>query len=228
MRRKDREITDLGEIEAILQKARYLHLGLVDGDAPYVVPMHYGYLLEDGRLTFYMHCAKEGRKLDLIRANPKAFVQIDADEALISGGDDPCKYGATYRSFMGSGRARIIEDTAEKMGGLSLLMRTQTGREFAVNGQMAAKVAVIRVDIDAYSAKSRPVQNAAASQEEPDEETRKALADMGNKELFSVATGDRGPIAQHYLRGIIRTYRAKYGNDADLHTMVQTVLSEEE
>lgn len=224
MRRKDREITDLAEIEKIIRKARVLHLGLLDGDAPYVVPLHYGYILETGKLTFYMHCAKEGHKLDLIRANPKAFVEIDTDETPISGGDDPCKYGASYASVMGGGRARIVEDTAEKMGALAILMRTQTGREFAINEQMAASVAVIRVDIDEFTAKRKPVQTPAAEQ---DPEARKALADMDNRELFSVATGDHGPIAQEYLRGIVRDYRAKHGKDADLHTMVQTMLSEE-
>ena len=223
MRRKDREITDLGEIEKILQKARYLHLGMVDGDAPYVVPLHYGDILEEGRLTFYMHSAKEGRKLDVIRANPKVFVEIDADEALISGGDNPCKYGAAYKSVMANGQARIVEDTAEKMGALAILMRTQTGREFAINEQMAASVAVIRVDADEYTAKSRPTQNSGSA---PEENPRKTLADMDNRDLFAVAAGDHGPIAQEYLRNIVRDYRAKHGKDTDLRTMVQKMLEE--
>ena len=225
MRRKDREITDLAEIEKIIQKARILHLGLVDGDMPYVVPLHYGYVLEDGKLTFYMHGAKEGRKLDLIRANPKTFVEIDTDEVPISGGDIACKYGASFASVMGSGRASIVEDAAEKIRGLNALMKTQTGREFAINEQMAASVAVIRVDVDEFTAKRKPMQTPATAQVA---EPRKELADMDNRELFSVAAGDRGPIAQEYLRGIVRDYRAKHGKDADLRTMVQTMLSEED
>ena len=83
---------------------------------------------------------------------------------------------------------------------------------------------MLRVDIDAFTAKRRPMQPPASAQ---DSEPRKALADMDSRELFSVATGDRGPIAQQYLRGIVRDYRAKYGKDADLRTMVQTMLEEE-
>ena len=225
MRRKDREITDLGEIEKIIKKARYLHLGMVDGDMPYVVPLHYGYIMENGRLTLYMHGAKEGRKLDVIRANPKVFVEIDTDEQPISGGDNPCKYGASYASVMGSGRATVVEDTAEKMGALAILMQTQTGRAFAIDEKMAASVAVIRVNVDEFTAKRRPAQPEAAAAKEKERHT--ALADMDNRELFSVAAGDHGPIAQEYLRGIVRDYRAKHGKDADLHTMVQTMLSEE-
>lgn len=160
MRRKDREITDLKTIESILAHARVLHLGLSDHDIPYVVPMHYGYTLTDGRLTFYLHSAREGRKLDILRANPNVFVALETDVTPISGGDKPCGYGAAYASVMGGGRAALVEDAAEKARALALLMRAQTGREFAVTEEMAAGVAVIRVDIDRFTAKGRPTPEA--------------------------------------------------------------------
>ena len=71
--RREREVTDINEILSILDKAKVLHLGLVDGDEPYVVPMNYGYVMEDGKLTVYLHGAKVGRKLDVMRANPKVL-----------------------------------------------------------------------------------------------------------------------------------------------------------
>ncbi len=156
MRRKDREITDLTEIEKIIKDARIVHLGMIDGDAPYVVPMHYGYTLENGVLTLYLHSAREGRKLDVLRANPNVFVEIDTDESLVSGGEIACKYGAAYASVMGAGRAVLVEDAEEKVRGLNLLMRTQTGRSFPITAQMAQNVAVIRVDVASFTAKRRP------------------------------------------------------------------------
>lgn len=155
MRRKDREITDLAEIEEIIRTARYVHLGMVDGNMPYVVPMHYGYTLDNGALTLYLHSAREGRKLDVIRANPNVFVEIDTDEALISGGDVACQYGAAYSCVMGDGRAVIVEDADEKARALGILMRAQTGRDFPITAQMAEHVAVIRVEVDKLSAKRR-------------------------------------------------------------------------
>ena len=157
MRRTDRQITDPAAIEEILRRARILHLGLMDGQRPYVVPLHYGYTLEDGRLTLYMHCAGEGHKLDLIRANPNVFVEIDTGEIPISGGDVACRYGAAYRSLMGSGTANIVEDVAEKMAGLQILMWTQTGREFVMTPEMAGSVAVIRVVVTEFTAKAKPL-----------------------------------------------------------------------
>ena len=40
MRRKDRQITEIEAIRAILDKAKVLHLAMIDGARPYVVPMN--------------------------------------------------------------------------------------------------------------------------------------------------------------------------------------------
>ena len=57
MTRRELEITNINDILNILDNCKYLHLGLVDGDEPYVVPLNYGYTMEDEKLTLYMHCA---------------------------------------------------------------------------------------------------------------------------------------------------------------------------
>ena len=54
MRRKDREITNINEIHNIIHKARILHLGMFDGEYPYIVPLHYGYSFNEDKLIFYM------------------------------------------------------------------------------------------------------------------------------------------------------------------------------
>ena len=146
MRRKDREITDISKIEEIIAGARYMHLGMFDGEYPYVVPLHYGYRMENGRFTFYMHCAKEGHKLDCLKANNNVFVEIDRGESLVRAGQ-PCAYGAKYESVMCRGKASILDDGAEKTEALRILMKTQTGQDFEIDEKMAASVNVIRVDV---------------------------------------------------------------------------------
>ena len=128
---------------------------MIDEDRPYVVPLHYGYTLENGRLTLYLHSAKEGRKLDVLRKNDRVAFVLETDVSLVSGGDLPCKYGAAYASVMGEGRALILTDPTEKAAALKTLMRTQTGRDFPIAEVMAETVAVIRVDVETYSAKAR-------------------------------------------------------------------------
>ncbi len=154
MRRHDREITDIGEIEKIVAEARYMHLGMLDGDYPYVVPLHYGYCIQDGKLQLFAHSAKEGHKLDCLRENDKVFVEIDRGESLVAA-DIPCGYGAMYESVMGRGRAVILEEPTEKAAALELLMQTQTGEKHEISAKMAEAVAVIRIDVDSFTAKAR-------------------------------------------------------------------------
>jgi len=156
MTRREREITDLEEIGRILHSAKYAHIGLVDGDEPYVVPMNYGYLLENGRLTLYLHGAMRGRKLDVMRANPKVCFSLESDIAPFEG-DVACRYGLSYCSVMGVGTAHIVEDIEEKKHGLTVLMRTQTDKDFSFTDKMAAVVSVIRIDVSRFTAKHRPL-----------------------------------------------------------------------
>ena len=79
MRRSDRQITDPAAISALLEECRTVHLSCNAEGAPYVVPMNYGFALApDGRLTLYLHCAAEGRKLDLLRRDARVGFAISA------------------------------------------------------------------------------------------------------------------------------------------------------
>ncbi len=155
MTRREREITDISEIVKILDKAKIVHVGLVDDGMPYVVPMNYGYTLVDGRLTLYLHGALEGRKIDIIRKKPDVFCEIDCDIVPFEG-DIACRYGITYSSIMAQGTAHIVEDIGEKTEGLKILMKTQTGKDFDFTEKMVNVVSVIRIDVDGYTAKHRP------------------------------------------------------------------------
>ncbi|MBQ2775476.1 MAG: pyridoxamine 5'-phosphate oxidase family protein [Clostridia bacterium] len=156
MTRREREITDISEIEKILNKAKIVHIGLVDGDEAYVVPMNYGHKLEDGKLTLYLHGARAGRKLDLMRANPKVFFEMECDIQPFEG-EVACKYGMAYSSVMGRGIAQILDDVEEKKEGMSVLMKTQTGKDFSFDDKLVGVVSVIKIDVLEYTAKHRPM-----------------------------------------------------------------------
>lgn len=155
MTRREREVTDINKIKEILDKSKVLHLGLVDGDEAYVVPMNYGYTLENGKLTLWLHGAKRGRKLDLIRANPKVFFEMECGIQPFEG-EIACKYGIEYSSIMGRGKAEIVEDIEIKKSALSHLMKTQTGKDFEFEDKMAAVVSIVRIDVSEFTAKHRP------------------------------------------------------------------------
>lgn len=156
MTRREREVTDPAEKLAILDKCKVLHLGLTDGEEPYVVPMNYGYLYEDGVLTLYLHGARQGKKIDMIRKNPKVFFEMDCDITPFEG-DIACRYGITYASIMGSGMAELVEDVEEKKKAMTVLMKTQTGKDFEFEDKMVAFVSVIKITAKSFTAKKRPL-----------------------------------------------------------------------
>ena len=157
MTRREQQVTDINEIIDILEKSKVVHVGMIDGDEPYVVPMNYGFTMEEGKLTIYMHGATEGKKLDLIRANPKIFFSIESGITAFSGGNIACQYGTSYSSIMGKGVAEILENPEDKMNGLSIFMKSQTGIDFQFNKRMVSAVAVIKIDVSEYTAKHRPI-----------------------------------------------------------------------
>ena len=154
--KRERQVTDPEQIIRILDTAKVLNLGLSVNDEPYVVPMNYGYRMEDGKLTLYLHSAVKGKKLDMIRANPKVFFTVDCDLQPFEG-RVACQYGLSYSSVAGRGKARIVEDVEEKMEAMSVLMKTQTGKDFTFNERLVSIVSVIRLDVSEYTAKHRPI-----------------------------------------------------------------------
>ena len=155
MMRREREITDVAEILDILNRASVVHLGLCDGDQPYVVPMNYGYVFEDGRLTLYLHGARKGYKYDVMTKNPKVSFEMECDVEQIPG-DVACRYGTSYSCVMGRGTAALVTDAEEKCRALNIFMKTQTGKDFEFTEKLVSVVNVIRVDAADFTAKRRP------------------------------------------------------------------------
>jgi nitroimidazol reductase NimA-like FMN-containing flavoprotein (pyridoxamine 5'-phosphate oxidase superfamily) len=82
-----------------------------------VVPLNFGY--RDGCL--YLHSAKEGRKMDMILANPRVCFEMDMDVEVIRA-DQPCDWGMKFSSVIGFGTASVLEDPEEKKSGLDAIM----------------------------------------------------------------------------------------------------------
>ena len=156
MTKRELQITDEVQIRNILDTAKVLHLGLAVDNEPYVVPMNYGYTMENGKLVLYLHSAQKGKKLDMMRDNPKVFFEMDCDWVPFEG-EKPCQYGLGYSSIMGCGTAQIVEDVEEKIKAMSALMKTQTGKDFSFNERLVSIVAVTRIDVVEYTAKHRPI-----------------------------------------------------------------------
>jgi nitroimidazol reductase NimA-like FMN-containing flavoprotein (pyridoxamine 5'-phosphate oxidase superfamily) len=148
MRQAEREIKDRGMIDDLMKRAVVCHLGMVDGDEPYIVPMNFGY---DGKSLFF-HCAKEGRKIDILRRNDKVCFEVDLDTEVVKG-DVACKWSMRYRSVEGVGRAVMVHDAEGKRHGLNLIMSHYSKGPFEYAERGFDLALVIRVDIESISGK---------------------------------------------------------------------------
>lgn len=151
MRRKDRELADPAEIAAVVSRADSVRIALKDEPYPYLVALSFGY--EAGR--FYFHCARTGRKLDLMRADPRVAFQLDASHRLQKG-PLPCDWGMAYESVAGEGKLSELTEPAEARKGLDLIME-KYGAEgpFDYDPRVLEATCVLRLDISSMTGKRK-------------------------------------------------------------------------
>jgi nitroimidazol reductase NimA-like FMN-containing flavoprotein (pyridoxamine 5'-phosphate oxidase superfamily) len=149
MRRKDKEITDPEAIVSIIRRSTVCRLGMSDDGQPYVIPMSFGY--QDGAV--YFHCAPEGRKIEILRKNPRVCIEFDVD-CLLKTGDSACKWGFHFNSAIAFGVAAIIEDSTEKQAALDIIMRQYSGDVFMYSESALDKIVVIRVNVTELTGKA--------------------------------------------------------------------------
>jgi nitroimidazol reductase NimA-like FMN-containing flavoprotein (pyridoxamine 5'-phosphate oxidase superfamily) len=154
MRRADREITDVPAIRMILDSCKVFRLAMCADSVPYVVPLNYGYIFENGNCTIYFHCAQEGKKLDIIRRNGTVCFEMDTDHELTTA-ETACGYGYNFSSIIGNGIVKILDAAEDKKNGLKILMKHQTGKDFDFTDEQTAHVAVCRIDVTELTAKKR-------------------------------------------------------------------------
>ncbi len=159
MRRKEKEITGRARLERILARARVCRLGLAaegpQGPVPYVVPVFFA--CRGGRL--YVHCALEGRKLDLVARNPRVCVEVDEMRAVVPA-EKPCAFSSLFRSVIASGTAALVEDPDAKREALDLLMAKYAGRRtgpgFEFSDATLEHTAVLEITLAEITGKQSP------------------------------------------------------------------------
>lgn len=145
MRRKEREIKDTSELVKILSKNCVGTLSVSGGEYPYAVPLNFGFSENDGELKVYFHCASEGKKIELIKKNPKVCFEVHTMERITGEGESACVYSCAYESVIGFGCARELTSHDEKKEALVKIMENCTGREFDFNENQTRGVTVFEI-----------------------------------------------------------------------------------
>lgn len=153
MRRRDREIKEFDEIVKIIKKCDSLVLGLNDEGYPYLVPLNFGMDIEDGQLYLYFHCAKEGKKLNLIQKDNKATFEMDCNHNFILYEERmSCTMG--YESVIGQGTIEIVAED-KKYDALKILMRQYHAEDFQFNTDMIKVTTLLRLKVEKLTGKRR-------------------------------------------------------------------------
>ncbi len=148
MRRAEKQITDQNEIDEVIRQSKVCRLAMTDGDQPYVLPVNFGYAPP----YLYFHSAAQGRKLDILRANPKVAFVFDHLEK-IKKHAQACEWGAAFVSVIGEGTAKILSSPEEKTAGLNAIMAQYSGRSFEFDPKTLERTAVIQITISNITGK---------------------------------------------------------------------------
>ena len=150
MRRNDRQMTEEQAIE-ILKEQKWGVLAVCgDSGYPYGVPMNYGYVDE----KIYMHSTSaESHKVDAIRRNEKVCLTIVEKEEL-----DVVEYTTHYRSVIVFGKARILDNEAEKVAAMGKMMRglvpAHVGNVMEHCGSVPSDFTMIEITLEHISGES--------------------------------------------------------------------------
>ena len=152
IRRKDKEIVDEKMMISIIEKAIVCRVAMCWQGEPYVIPMNFGY--QDNYI--YLHSARQGRKLDILRNNDKVCIEFDVDVELVQS-QEACKTSMKYKSLLIFGKAVILKDIAEKKKGLDIIMHHyyyhNSPSVFHYTEDALEKVIIIKVKIEKMTGK---------------------------------------------------------------------------
>ena len=151
LRRTDKAITDPTTIKAILQDAKFVTLALSINDEPYLATLSHGF--DELKNCIYFHCAKEGRKVDIMRANPRVWGQ-----ALVDDGYQQGRCDHLYKTAQFHGKVTFIDSPSERKHALEVMIRHLDNNPETIIGKQVTehslnRVLIGRVDIDFLSGK---------------------------------------------------------------------------
>lgn len=148
MRRKDRQ-TDRESALAVVDGSAFATLALSDGNAPYAVALSIARIGEN----LYFHCAKSGKKIDLLRQNPRVCVSF-VGEVIPS----EREFATNYCSAVVYGTAEEVTDVSEKIAVLRAIARRYTPQAEGVDDEIARDlqhVSVWKIPMEEITGKRR-------------------------------------------------------------------------
>ena len=143
---KSRPLSLQEELDRIIQKCDVCYIGMVDPqNEPYVLPFNFGYREK----TIFLHSARAGKKIDILKENNSVCVAFSTDHELRWVNEEvACSWGMRYRSVLAYGKVVFIDDYDEKVEALNVIMSNYSDLNFQYNKPAVDDVQPIKVIVD--------------------------------------------------------------------------------
>lgn len=153
MRRADKKISDRRQIDEIIRGSLVCRVAMAKDNAPYVVPMSFGY---DGA-AIYLHTAPNGKKIECFEANPQVCFEFERNVELRRDPQVACKWTFSFESVIGYGTINELVEPAQKEHALNEIMRQYSGKTWSFEDASVAKVRIWKIAITSMTGKqSKP------------------------------------------------------------------------
>ncbi|MBN1331204.1 MAG: pyridoxamine 5'-phosphate oxidase family protein [Candidatus Heimdallarchaeota archaeon] len=151
IRRKEKAIENINEMKAIIKQAQYITIACCKNNEPYLITVTHGYDSEKNCL--YFHCAKEGKKIDILKENNVIWGQAMQDNGYAQGECDHLYATTQFR-----GKVTFIENFEEKKKALiDMIYKLDQNPTEVIQKQITkesvTRVTIGRIDIDYMSGK---------------------------------------------------------------------------
>jgi nitroimidazol reductase NimA-like FMN-containing flavoprotein (pyridoxamine 5'-phosphate oxidase superfamily) len=147
----EKAVKDEKAIKRVLKKTKYVTIAMSLNDKPYLATLSHGY--DEKHNCIYFHCAKEGKKIEILSENNLIWGQ-----ALIDLGYQMGSCNNLYHTTQFQGRVTFIEDIMEKRHALETMIKNLEDDSELVIDQMIKpksieRVQIGRIDIDYLTSK---------------------------------------------------------------------------
>jgi len=149
---RHRFFNSAAEIEEVINKCDVCYIGMSDKDGmPYVLPFNFAF---EGN-TIFLHSAREGKKIDILKERPDVCIAFSADHHLRYQNEEvACSWSMKYRSVLAYGKVSFINDFAKKTEVMNTIMRKYAGRDFKYNAPAIKDVQAFCISVDTFEGKA--------------------------------------------------------------------------
>ncbi len=139
MHNKKKERLEKDFMEGVLSTAEEVFIAFNSEIAPYVIAFNFAYEND----VIYLHCAKVGRKLNLIKENSNVGFSAICDVEIVRE-----RSTTKYKSVCGAGIAKLIDDPKLKQKALDMLaIRYRSSCQVPASQSMLDRTAVITIQV---------------------------------------------------------------------------------